>query len=71
VRTGDGHRAWVIRDALEKLPPQAAGELRATVAGIRKRPGASSTSRAAETAAAFIGLGVAVPPAERSIVPRP
>lgn len=71
ARTGDGHRAWVIRDALEKLPPQAAGELRATVYGVRRRPGAPSTSRAAETSAAFIGLGIAVSSAERSIVVRP
>jgi 3-methyladenine DNA glycosylase AlkD len=71
ARTDDGHRAWVIRDALEKLPSQPAGELRATVAGIRKRPGAPSTSRAVETAAGFVGLGIAIPPAERSIAPRP
>jgi 3-methyladenine DNA glycosylase AlkD len=71
ARTADGHRAWVVRDALEKLPPSTADELRATVAGVRKRPGAPSTSRAAETAAAFTGLGVAVPPAERAVIPRP
>jgi 3-methyladenine DNA glycosylase AlkD len=70
VRTNDGHRAWVVRDALEKLPAEAADGIRAAVAGIRKRPGAPSTSRAADTAAAFVGLGVAVPPAERPIVPR-
>ena len=69
--TADGHRAWVVRDSLEKLPAPVAAELRAAVEGIRKRPNAPSTSRAAETAAAFIGLGVAVPPAERPIVERP
>ena len=67
----DGHRAWVIRDSLEKLPASVADELRATVDGVRKRPHAPTTSRAAETAAAFIGLGVDVPPAERPIVDRP
>jgi 3-methyladenine DNA glycosylase AlkD len=71
VRTADGHRAWVVRDALEKLPSSIADEIRASVAGVRKRPGAPSTSRAAAAAAAFTGLGVAVPPAERPIVPRP
>ena len=71
ARNSDGHRAWVVRDALEKLPLDTADGIRATVAGVRKRPGAPSTSRAAETAAAFKGLGVHVPPAERPIVPRP
>jgi 3-methyladenine DNA glycosylase AlkD len=71
ARTDDGHRAWVVRDALEKVPEPAAGEIRAAVAGIRRRPGAGSTSRAGEVAAAFVGLGLAVPPAERTIVPRP
>jgi len=70
ARTDDGHRAWVIRDALAKLPPPDAAALREVVAGIRKRPGAPSTSRAAGTAAAFLDLGVAVPPAERPIVAR-
>ncbi len=69
--TADGHRAWVVRDSLEKLPAPVAAELRAAVDGVRKRPHAPSTSRAAETAATFIGLGVAVPPAERPIVERP
>jgi 3-methyladenine DNA glycosylase AlkD len=69
--TTDGHRAWVIRDSLEKLPDPVAAELRTAVAGIRKRPGTPSTSRAAETAAAFNGLGVTVPPADRPIVERP
>jgi 3-methyladenine DNA glycosylase AlkD len=68
--TGDGHRAWVVRDALEKLSPATADELRAAVAGVRKRPGARSTSRAAAASAAFAGLGVAVPPAERAVLDR-
>ena len=69
--TADGHRAWVVRDALERLPEPVAASIRATVDGIRKRPHASSTSHAAEAAAAFAGLGVGVPPAERPTVPRP
>jgi 3-methyladenine DNA glycosylase AlkD len=68
--TDDGHRAWVVRDTLEKLPAAKADELRATVDGIRRRPGAPSTSRAAAAAAAFTGLGVAVPPADRPVVDR-
>jgi 3-methyladenine DNA glycosylase AlkD len=66
----DGHRAWVIRDTFEKLPTDVAAELGGTLAGIRKRPGAPSTSRASATAAEFLGLGVGVPPSERPIVVR-
>jgi 3-methyladenine DNA glycosylase AlkD len=51
--TGDGHRAWVIRDSLSKLDPAVADELRERLAGIRKRPGAGPTSSAAETSARF------------------
>ena len=69
-REDDGHRAWVVRDALEKLAPDEADALRASVAGIRKRPGAPSTSRAAATASAFAGLGVDVPPDTRPVVDR-
>lgn len=53
VRDGDGHRAWVIRDSLSKLDPAAAETLGARLAGIRKRPGAASTSRASETRSRF------------------
>jgi 3-methyladenine DNA glycosylase AlkD len=68
--TGDGARAWVVRDALEKLPPATAAELRAAVDGIRRRPGAPSTSRASSAAADFLNLGVAIPPAERTVIDR-
>jgi len=68
--TDDGHRAWVIRDTLAKLPDELAAELRAATAGIRRHADAPSTSRAAATAAAFAGLGVDIPPAQRPIVPR-
>ncbi|MBX3028671.1 MAG: DNA alkylation repair protein [Chloroflexi bacterium] len=53
VDTRDGARAWVIRDSLAHLPGPAADRLRARVAGIRRRPGAPSTSTAAGIAAAF------------------
>ena len=49
----DGHRAWVVRDSLTKLAPTDADDLRARLAGIRKRSGAPSTSAAATTAARF------------------
>jgi 3-methyladenine DNA glycosylase AlkD len=53
VAANDGHRAWVIRDTLTKLDPTVADELRRRLAGIRKRPGAPTTSAAALTAARF------------------
>jgi 3-methyladenine DNA glycosylase AlkD len=56
VATDDGHRAWVIRDSLTKLDPAEADTLRARLSGIRRRPGAPSTSMAAELAARFGGL---------------
>lgn len=68
--TGDGHRAWVIRDSVEKLPVDVAAGLKDTVAGIRKRPGSPSTSRAAATALDFLASGVGIPPAERAIIDR-
>ena len=51
--THDGHRAWVIRDTLAKLDPTVAADLRTRLEGVRKRPGAPTTSTAAETAARF------------------
>lgn len=66
----DGHRAWVIRDTFEKLPPDAIERLRSVLGSVRKRPGAPSTSRAAAAAASFLGLGVEVPPAERLTIDR-
>jgi 3-methyladenine DNA glycosylase AlkD len=66
VETGDGHRAWVIRDSLPKLDPPTADAIRARLGGIRKRPGAPSTSAASETAARFadldLGRTLAEPP---------
>ncbi len=56
VEEDDGHRAWVVRDSLAKLAPADADELRARLAGIRKRSGAPSTSPAATTAARFGAL---------------
>ena len=70
ARTDDGHRAWVIRDTLAKLPPATAARLRDMLASVRRRPGAPSTSRAASAAADFLSLGLAVPPADRPVIDR-
>jgi 3-methyladenine DNA glycosylase AlkD len=62
--TGDGLRAWVIRDALPKLDPADAERIRARLEGLRRRAGAPSTSRAAEAAERFgrgVGLGRPLP----------
>jgi hypothetical protein len=64
----DGARAWVIRDTLEKLEPAEAADLRARLAGIRRRPNAPSTSTAAETAARY---GALSEPASGRITPFP
>jgi 3-methyladenine DNA glycosylase AlkD len=47
--TDDGYRAWVVRDSLAKIDPDRAATLTAALEGIRRRPGAPSTSRAATT----------------------
>jgi len=57
----DGHRAWVLRDALGKLPSEDASAIRSILAGVRRTPGAASTSRAAATAAAFASAGLRRP----------
>ena len=49
--TDDGHRAWVLRDSLPKLPAGTQKSVKAGLEGIRRRPGAPSTSLAAATAA--------------------
>jgi 3-methyladenine DNA glycosylase AlkD len=51
--TSDGHRAWVIRDSLAHLPLSRAAAIRGVLEGIRTRPGAPATSRAAAAAAHF------------------
>ncbi len=52
----DGHRAWVVREALVKLPAERAAALREGLAGIRRHGDARSTSRAAEIAGRFGAL---------------
>ena len=51
----DGHRAWVIRDTLGKLPSRTAETLRSSLEGIRRRPAAPATSTASEAAERFGG----------------
>ncbi len=45
--TDDGYRAWVLRDALLKLPSGPAAAIRSELATIRRRSGAPATSEAA------------------------
>ena len=59
--TNDGHRAWVIRDTLHKLEPETADRIRTQLDGIRRKPGAASTSRAAATTAQFAAMGLGGP----------
>jgi 3-methyladenine DNA glycosylase AlkD len=59
--TGDGHRAWVLRDVAPKLRVETADQIGERLSGIRRRRSAPSTSRAAATALAF---GVARAPAD-------
>jgi 3-methyladenine DNA glycosylase AlkD len=56
IRTGDGGRAWVVRDALTGRSADAdlAGDLKPRLAGIRRRPGAPDTSLAHAAASAFL-----------------
>jgi 3-methyladenine DNA glycosylase AlkD len=54
----DGHRAWVIRDTLSKLDPDAAAGLREQLVGIRRAAGAPATSKAAVLAEQFASMGL-------------
>jgi 3-methyladenine DNA glycosylase AlkD len=56
-RTNDGHRAWVLRDALTAphMNPGFAAEIRGRLQGVRRDGRAAATSRAAETARGFVG----------------
>jgi 3-methyladenine DNA glycosylase AlkD len=56
ARTGDGNRAWVIRDVLPSRPAEIAASLRGTLGTVRRRAGTPSTSRAAEVARSFSDL---------------
>jgi 3-methyladenine DNA glycosylase AlkD len=53
ARSQDGHRAWVIRDALPKLDEASATTIRTRLEGIRRRPGSPATSAAAAAAERF------------------
>jgi 3-methyladenine DNA glycosylase AlkD len=58
TESGDGHRAWVLRDALTapSIEPHFAAEIRARLEGVRRQPGQGSTSAASQVAAGFAGL---------------
>ncbi|HSW41427.1 MAG TPA: DNA alkylation repair protein [Patescibacteria group bacterium] len=62
--TADGHRAWVLRDALAQLPAADAGAIRAALVGIRRASGAAPTSIAAAAAAAFLAVSPGRPAPE-------
>ena len=49
----DGNRAWVLRDALVKLDPDAAAAVRTRLTGIRRSGRTGSSSTAARIAAGF------------------
>ncbi|MDQ3447693.1 MAG: DNA alkylation repair protein [Chloroflexota bacterium] len=53
AREDDGHRAWVVRDALEAQPADVARVLRQRMASVRRRTGTPATSRAAAIASDF------------------
>lgn len=57
ARSGDGHRARVVRDALSAQPPRLAREIRGLVADVRLAPGAPATSVAAAAVRSFGQLG--------------
>lgn len=59
----DGNRAWVLRDTLAKLPVADGDAIRATLAGVRRTPGASSSSLAAAAAAEFLSASSGRPAA--------
>jgi len=54
ARDDDGHRAWVIRDALSAQPADVARDLRGRIASVHRRSGAPATSRAAAVASEFV-----------------
>ncbi len=72
VAARDGQRAWVVRDTLSKLPPEAGAAIRGRLDGIRRRAGGPSTSRAAATVARFTAnAGLPGPTAHRDRFPDP
>jgi 3-methyladenine DNA glycosylase AlkD len=56
--TDDGHKAWVLRDALTAptIEPEFAADIRGRLEGIRRHADQPSTSEAASIAAGFGGL---------------
>lgn len=65
----DGHRAWVIRDALPAIDRARATAIRAQMAGLRRDPGAGSTSAASRAAAVFADLMATSPASGQATTP--
>ena len=59
VATDDGHRAWVLRDALSapSMPVPFAAEIRRLLASVRRRADQPSTSEAGQVARDFTDMG--------------
>lgn len=57
LRTNDGHKAWVLRDALTAPAIDAAfaAEIRARLEGVRRDARKPSSSQAAQTTRGFVG----------------
>jgi 3-methyladenine DNA glycosylase AlkD len=57
-RQNDGHRAWVLRDALTAPgnDPSFVARIRRLLEGVRRQANSPSTSRGAEVAAGFRGI---------------
>ena len=64
-RADDGHRAWVLRDALSApaTDRRFAAGIRAQLEGVRRKPNSPSTSTAAEVVAGFRGIDKLTHPA--------
>lgn len=56
AENADGHRAWVIRDALSNQPPSLRLELRERLAGVRRSAADPPSSIAAGQAAGFTAV---------------
>lgn len=65
--TDDGHRAWVIRDAVPALPRTDADRLRARISAVRRVATAPDTSEAHRTAADFRSGGALAGLADQAV----
>jgi 3-methyladenine DNA glycosylase AlkD len=63
--TRDGHRAWVLRDAVGALAPETAATTRQLLAGLRRAADEPPTSRASAAAGGFATLIGTTRPGDR------